>query len=203
MSIFYAETVILKFGPQKSGTYNDEIPLDNNNDVELNPITLWANIITRLRSYPKYNAKWPVYTCYDKLSRRFEAIKSREIELDIKAAVAAIGKDTLGFGPEEVGTHSVRSSLAMQLYLQQVPPYTIMLIGRWRSDAFLSYIEKQCREFTKGMSTIMLKLNSFYHLPRQPRAPQENPTSHPSCTHRQAHFVHFGRLQALNSHRRN
>ena len=139
-----------------------------------------------------------MYTYYN--GSRFLPIRSKEIETDIKRAVSAIGKDVLGFGPDEVGTHSNRSSLAMQLYLQGVPPYTIMLIGRWRSDAFLNYIEKQCKEFTKGMSQVMLTLDSFYQLPRQqlpPQGPDAPARTRPN--RRDAHFVHFGRLNALRS----
>ena len=203
--IFHAKTVIVGFGPQKSGFYDDEVPMDRNNDPILNPITLWAKVITRIQSYPKFDPKWPIYTYYDEKTKRFTPIKSREIQKDIKTAVATIGKDTLGFGPADVGTHSVRSSLAMQLYLQRVPHYTIMLIGRWRSDAFLSYIEKQCREFTIGMSQTMLNLNTFYQLPNQTRLLTEPPTDTKKKTQHDTanskHFVHYGRLNATRSRR--
>ena len=48
----------------------------------------------------------------------------------------------LGFSGAEVGTHSIRSSLAMALYLAKRPISTIMLLGRWSSDAFLLYIRR-------------------------------------------------------------
>ena len=51
------------------------------------------------------------------------------------------------------------------VYLAKEPVYTIMLIGRWSSDAFLAYIEKQIKEFTKGVSTRMLQNNTFFNLP--------------------------------------
>ena len=41
----------------------------------------------------------------------------------------------LGFKGDEVGTHSIRSSLAMALYMTKRPVSTIMLLGRWSSDA--------------------------------------------------------------------
>ena len=40
-----------------------------------------------------------------------------------------------------------------------------MLVGRWNSNAFLAYIEKQVREFTKGVSTRMLQHDTFYNTP--------------------------------------
>jgi len=72
---------------------------------------------------------------------------------DIKEAVDNIGEEKLGYTSADVGTHSVRSSLAMLMYLAGEPVYAIMLIGRWRSHAFLNYIEKQVRELTEGVST--------------------------------------------------
>ena len=179
--IFSAKTVVLKFGPQKTGVYDDEIPMDRTTDPSISPI-VWARIVTRLRSYPRFSPHWPVYTFYDPATKRFRPIRNTDVERAIKTSVIALGRDTLGFGPDDVGTHSVRSSLAMQLYLQHVQPYTIMLIGRWRSLSFLSYIEKQCQEFTRGMSQIMLTLDSFYHLPPPPRP--TNPTDGAIRPHR-------------------
>lgn len=213
--IFKAETVAARFGPQKTGVWDDEIPMFNNGERRLNPVPLWATVITRLRSYPGYDDEWPVFTYYSKRTKRFIPITNNKIARDIKSAVKAVGKDVLGFGPEETGTHSNRSALAMQLYLQGVPPYIIMLIGRWRSDAFLAYIEKQCREFTRGISKIMLNLNTFYHLPSHRGTTTEetdrnetndkkqksiNETPRYRRTHRgNAHFIHYGRLHALQN----
>lgn len=201
-SISSAQTIIARFGLQKSGANYDEIPMDATTDPILNPPSLIASTISRLRSYPGFNPNWPIFTFYDEETKTFSQITNTEIENDIKRAVAALGRDRLGFGPEDVGTHSNRSSLAMLLYLQHVPPYTIMLIGRWRSDAFLTYIEQQCKEFTKGMSQIMLNIDSFSQTTR--RNKNHKPTLHSTSQRHfsnlhNAHFVHFGRLNALRS----
>ena len=55
----------------------------------------------------------------------------------------------LGFPSKEVGTHSVRASLVMMMHLAKKPVYTITLIVRWISDAFLAYIEKQIKDLQK------------------------------------------------------
>ena len=49
----------------------------------------------------------------------------------------------LGFTGDDVGNHSIRSSLAMTLYLAKRSVSTIMLIGCWSSDAFLLYVRRQ------------------------------------------------------------
>ena len=46
----------------------------------------------------------------------------------------------LGFKGKDVDTHSIRLSLAVSLYLVRRPLTTIILLGRWCSDAFLLYI---------------------------------------------------------------
>mmetsp|Transcript_46267 Transcript_46267/g.140204 ORF Transcript_46267/g.140204 Transcript_46267/m.140204 type:complete len:285 (+) Transcript_46267:74-928(+) len=64
-------------------------------------------------------------------------ITGKDIRCMIRAVVGEIGEDELGFTKDEVGTHSNRSAAAMAMYLENVPVYTIMLVGRWSSDAFV------------------------------------------------------------------
>lgn len=87
----------------------------------------------------------------------------------IRLAATAIGKDTLGFSPNDLGLHSARSGAAMAMCLAGVPVYTIMLLGQWSSDAFLRYIRKQVKEFSNGISKKMLTHDKFFLIP--------NPTS--------------------------
>ena len=49
----------------------------------------------------------------------------------------------LGFIGKQVGTHLIRSSLAMALNLARRSVPTIMLLGRWCSDVFLLYVRRQ------------------------------------------------------------
>ena len=71
----------------------------------------------------------------------------------------------LGFIGVEVGTHSIRSSLTMALYLAKRPISTVMLLGRWSSDAFLLYIRRQVQEFSKGVSSDMVANDTFFTIP--------------------------------------
>jgi hypothetical protein len=49
----------------------------------------------------------------------------------------------------------------MEMYLISIPVYTIMLIGRWSSEAFRHYIRKQVEQFSKHVAKQMLTLQSF------------------------------------------
>ncbi len=71
----------------------------------------------------------------------------------------------------------------MAMYLAGVPVFTIMLLGRWSSDAFLRYIRKQVKEFSSRISEMMNRQDNFYTLqhdskdyPRVPNHPL-NPAS--------------------------
>lgn len=49
----------------------------------------------------------------------------------------------------------------MAMYLKQVPAFTIMLQGRWRSDAFLWYIRKQVKDFSQSVSAAMISNETY------------------------------------------
>ena len=48
----------------------------------------------------------------------------------LTTAASIFGMEKLGFEPTELGTHSIRSGRAMAMYLDEVPIYTIILLGR-------------------------------------------------------------------------
>jgi hypothetical protein len=83
--------------------------------------------------------------------------------------------DEFNIKPDEVGLHSMRSASAMAMYLNGIPVYTIMLLGRWSSDAFLRYIRKQVTEFSKEVSRKMIQRPVFYYTEH---ADREDPRTH-------------------------
>ena len=157
-----ADSVSINFGDQKTDIRNEEVTQFNNDDPSFNPVIHWAETVRRIRPYPGYEPTWNVFTYFD--GSDFSPITSTEMLIDIRAAVKAIGPEVLGFTSNDVGTHSVRSSFAMMAYLAKEPIYTIMLIGRWSSTAFLNYIEPQIKEFTRGVSSRMLANDTFFHV---------------------------------------
>ena len=70
----------------------------------------------------------------------------------------------------------------MAMYLDDVPIYTIMLIGRWSSDAFLRYIRKQGEQFSHNVSKRMIKNQFFMHVPNfEPRVSRLDPRKRNCC----------------------
>ena len=163
-SIFDADSVTIEFERQKNSKKFVSITMPRSKDPVLCPVKLLADTIQRIRSYPGFTPEWTIDMAMDDrgVVRR---ITSAEVADMIKSSVRAIGKDVLGFGPADVGTHSNRSASAMAMYLANVPVFTIMLIGRWSSDAFLLYIRKQIQDFTSGVSDLMTLNGSFFTIP--------------------------------------
>jgi hypothetical protein len=96
---------------------------------------------------------------------KISQISSSVVLQKIRSAVKSLGKDKLGFTADEVGTHSNRSGGAMGMYLTGTPVYTIMLMGRWSSDAFMRYIRKQVLDMSHGISSKMITYEEFYTIP--------------------------------------
>ena len=51
----------------------------------------------------------------------------------------------------------------MTLHLAGIPDSTIKIVGRWRSDAFLIYLQGQIATFTRGVAAAMAKVQWFRH----------------------------------------
>jgi len=90
---------------------------------------------------------------------------TREMIADLcRDGVVAIGKTKLGIRRSEIGTRSICPGAVMAMYLARVPVFLIMLIGKWSSTAFLKYIRKQVQEFSQGISSKMIEVQSFKHV---------------------------------------
>ena len=83
----------------------------------------------------------------------------------LRAGTLSFGEERLGFSHKEVGTHSIRSGFAMEIYLAKVYPETIMIMGRWASSAFLRYIRIKVSDTSKGISTLMTNNHTLYTIP--------------------------------------
>jgi hypothetical protein len=69
-----------------------------------------------------------------------------------------------GFTQTRIGSHSIRASGAMALYLNAVDPTLIKKIGRWQSDTWLTYIHNQVGELTTGVAQKMSRPVVFHNV---------------------------------------
>jgi hypothetical protein len=194
-----AECVSITFEQQKRETKNDIITQHRSTDTLLCPVKIWAKIIRRLHSYPSSNPDTPVNTFLHNNSA-LHRFTGQELLKRLRIAASTLGPDKLGFQPNQLGLHSARSGAAMAMYLAGVPVFTVMLLGRWSSEAFLRYIRKQVKEFSSGVSELMIQHNNFFTIQpvsaKDPRAP--NPPLNPSSRSKNG-FSFKGTIRPLAS----
>jgi hypothetical protein len=165
-----ATTVSITFEFQKRDIRNDIISHQKSGDKvgsgEMCPVRAAAEVIKRLYSYniPSNKIKGTPIN-FIKLGSMSYTIPSSLFLLKFRAAVKQLGHKKLGFHPEEVGTHSNHLGGAMGMFLAGTPVYTIMLMGRWSSDAFIRYLRKQVLSLSHGIANKMLTFKEFYTVP--------------------------------------
>jgi hypothetical protein len=162
-----AEVVSITFEMQKKDKKGDTVNQLASGDIVLCPVRAWAALVKRIRGYPGSNDNTPVSTVLN--NGRLEHITSKMMVNALEAAVEAVGRDVVNIQAGEIGTHSIRSGAAMAMYLGEVPVYTIMMLGRWSSDAFLRYIRKQVEQFSHNVSKKMIKHQFHRHVPQVDR----------------------------------
>jgi len=111
-------------------------------------------IVKCVLSYEGTGLTTPVCTVKGSDGKLFQ-LSSKMLLNRLHAIIKTIGEDKLGSTAlEELGTHSIRSGATMAMFLASVPIFTIMLIDRWYSDAFLHYIRCQVQVFSLGVSCL-------------------------------------------------
>jgi hypothetical protein len=157
-----ADCVSITFERQKNERKYETVTQWRTSDPITYPVKLWTSIISRILSFKGTNQNSPVSLAQH--NNKTISITSEMVANLLKDGVVAIGEMKLGIHRSEVGTHSIRSGATMAMYLAGVPIFSIMLIGRWSSLAFMKYIRKQVQEFSFGISSKMIEVQTFKHI---------------------------------------
>ena len=182
--IHKADTVSITFTLQENESYFETVTQHTNSSKTQNPVIIWASIYKRVIGIKRATLDTPVNAFHNSTTDRTEFITSNQILQSLRWAVDELGVDRLGFSSLEIGCHSIRSGAAMAMYLKKFAVFTIMLQGRWCSDAFLRYIRSQVKEFSKGVSEAMILPDTYAFFPmpdstieyndEDPRIPNNN-----------------------------
>jgi hypothetical protein len=167
-----ADNVTITFEYQKRELRNDPITQARTNHPILCPVKAAATVIKRLRSFGA-TRDTEIYTYVDKKGKFCRLQNTISIKY-LRAFIKNIPK-WYGIQEKEVGNHTWRSSSAMAMYLNEVPVFTIMLMGRWSSDAFLLYIRTSVVQFSNDVATRMIRNQTFHHIRA---ADREDPGTH-------------------------
>jgi len=158
-----ASSVSITFEDQKRGSKGDTITHHRTTDPVLCPVKIWAKVVSRILSYDSSTPDTPVNT-FKLANGSMYKFSGKDLLMHLRRAAMSLGSDNLGYTPDQIGLHSARSGAAMAMYLAGVPVFTIMLLGRWSSDAFLRYIRKEVQEFSLSVSSKMITKEKFFTL---------------------------------------
>ena len=128
------------------------------------PVKALANIVQHLRQHTN-NPDTPISTYWTKQGTP-KKVTSATITETIRKAATDINLAEFGINPKQLSSHSLRSGGAMALHLGGASDSTIRKMGRWKSDAFLTYLHAQISCFNKGLSTIMSRSHTFINVAR-------------------------------------
>ena len=167
-NIHNADFVSVTFVDQKNGERMETVTQYRTSHAVLCPVRAIAEIIETLSPRSDTSNDTTINTFVTD-NDRLAKVSSDDVRRALRAAATVLGEETLGFKPSEIGTHSIRSGAAMAMHLAEVPVYTIMIIGRWSSNAFLRYIRKQVAQFSQNISVRMLRTQHFVHVPDSQR----------------------------------
>ena len=181
--------VTVCFVDQKNGTKMEKRSQRRSGIKILCPVEAWVSVISRLQKEIApirgvVLGAMPVCT-YREGGRMFEVEAKQVLQLLRQTCAINDGENKYGISESEIGTRSIRSGAAMALALQGGnSDKKIMMLGRWRSIAFLDYIRPQVLEWAGDMSSEMAKTISFLDVGGR-TASSQNPTGlsqHPNDT---------------------
>jgi hypothetical protein len=159
-----ADTVSIIFVFQKRTERNDQVTQRRTGHSFLCPVRAAAKLVKRIRAIPGTTDATPVYTYMREDGKPGNVTNKAGLKY-LRDFIKTIDHKGIGIDdPDDIGLHSIRSSTAMAMYINEVPVYTIMLLGRWSSDAFLRYIRKQVEEFGEDVSRRMIRTQVFHHV---------------------------------------
>ena len=158
-----ANCVLVTFKAQKNERKFDTVTQYATLHPVLCPVKQWAAIAKFISLYPGASKETPVSAALH--HKQIAQITQKMVNEALRDGVKAYRKSKLRIKASEVGTHSLSSGAAMAMYRGGLPVYSIQLIGRWLSNSFMKYIQKQIKEFTLGVSMKMLTVQVFCHIP--------------------------------------
>ena len=157
-----ADCVTITFEFQKNDHRDEQITQQRTGHPLLCPVQACAAIVHRIQAFGG-DLNTFVYE-YERADGRRAAVTSTACAADLKAFIRSLPYKAYGLHPDHIGLHSIRSSAAMAMYLNDIPVATIMLLGRWSSNAFLRYIRTQVEQYSKKVSAAMIQNPMFHHV---------------------------------------
>jgi hypothetical protein len=162
-----SEFVTMCFANQKNGTKMEKRSQRKTGDADLCPVRAWGRVIKQLvTDFPSEDERHSSHVCRYRDHGTIKEVTATDVKsLLRRTCLLGDGERRYGVKPEELGTRSIRSGAAMALAIQGGhSDNKIMLLGRWRSSAFLKYIRPQTMEWAGSTSKEMARTPAFLDL---------------------------------------
>jgi hypothetical protein len=155
--------VTICFADQKNGTKMERRSHKKTGQEILCPVKSWVRVVQRVRSQFKTKQDNSIPVCaYKEGSKAREISSTQVLQLLRDSCKRHDGENRYGIKSSELGTRSIRSGAAMALAIQGgTSDQKIMMLGRWKSTAFLHYIRPQVLEWAGDAARQMSKTRSF------------------------------------------
>ena len=150
---------------QKNDDRFDRRSQRRSGDATLCPVRRFSRAVVRVRAFvPNCDGDTPLCSVHIKGVRSKKILQTYLLQFLKSNCTLFGGKERFGFGADEIGNKSIRSGCAMALFLKNHSSDKIMLLGRWKSKAFLDYIRPQIIEWVNNFSTDIISFNNFFEL---------------------------------------
>ena len=159
-----ADAVTVVFEYQKRDLRNDSITQSRTGHPVGCPVRASAAIIRRMQSLDLADDDF-IFTYQRDDGKGLGHLTSKQALGMLREFIKSTNYAAYGLDPQRIGLHSGRTSAAMAMYLNGIPICTIMLLGRWSSDAFLRYIRKQVEQFSNNVARKMIQRPIFHTIP--------------------------------------
>ena len=159
--------VTICFVDQKNGTKMERRSQRRSGVDGLCPVQSWAAVVQRInRQFRDVQDKRGLPVCsyrQEDGGTKVHQVSDERVRNLLRSTCRLFdGVNQYGIGEREVGTRSIRSGAAMALAVQGgQSERSIMMLGRWKSLAFLVYIRPQVLEWAGDMSCRMANTSSF------------------------------------------
>jgi len=157
------EFVTVTFREQKNGQKSEKRTQRKTRDPILCPVKRWVSVAKRLMLTVADCDESTEVCCVGRHNNRAKISGAIVRESVRRVCRLGGGGQTYGFEPDQIGLKSIRSGAAMSLALSRrnYSSWQIMILGRWRSEAFLKYIRPQVLEWTSHMAQDMAETPDF------------------------------------------
>ena len=163
--ILLAHFVTVTFEDQKNGEKFEKRTQRRTDDESLCPVRRFGRAVLRVLMYVG-NADADTFLCSTSSGAVRTNVITSEFTFEVLRSTCTKfgGIKEFGFRSTDIGNKSLRSGAAMGLFMTNTDATRIMILGRWKSTAFLKYIRSQTLEWTDNLSRDLILFENFTDL---------------------------------------